>query len=129
MANGASVSAAQLTCRTFSASHMAPAGRWWVMRAITRTRFLPWYLRSFRDAELLTDALDDGLSGRQSLNDALAMYGRRRDERAAPGFEMSCQFATIGAATTETQQLFAALRDNQEQTDRLFGTVAGTVRP
>ena len=25
------------------------------------------------------------------------------------------------------QQLFAALRDNQEQTDRFFGVVAGTV--
>jgi 2-polyprenyl-6-methoxyphenol hydroxylase-like FAD-dependent oxidoreductase len=84
---------------------------------------------SFRDAELLTAALDAGLSGRQSLGDALAMYGRQRDERAAPGFEMSCQFATLEPPPVEMQQLFAALRDNQEQTNRLFGTIAGTVPP
>ncbi|HXF60924.1 MAG TPA: FAD-dependent monooxygenase, partial [Caldilineaceae bacterium] len=82
---------------------------------------------SFRDAELLAAALDDGLSGRRSLDDALAGYVRRRDELAAQGFEMTCQFATLEPPRPEMQQLFAALRGNQEGINRLFGTFAGTV--
>ena len=82
---------------------------------------------AFRDAELLADAVDAGLSGRQALTDALAAYQHRRDELAAPGFESTCQFARLEPPPPETQQLFAALRHNQEQTNRFFGTIAGTV--
>ena len=41
---------------------------------------------AFRDADLLTEAIDAGLSGRQPLAEALAGYQRQRDEAAAPGF-------------------------------------------
>jgi 2-polyprenyl-6-methoxyphenol hydroxylase-like FAD-dependent oxidoreductase len=84
---------------------------------------------SFRDAELLSAALDDGLSGRQSLEEALAGYGRLRIAQAMPGFEMSCQFAALEPPSPEMQQLFAALVGNQEQIDRFFGTFIGTVSP
>jgi hypothetical protein len=40
---------------------------------------------------------------------------------------MSCQFATLAPPPPEAQQLLAALRGNQEQIDRYFGTVIGTV--
>jgi hypothetical protein len=39
---------------------------------------------------------------------------------------MTCQFAMLQPPSPE-QQLFAALRHDQEQTDRFFGTVVGTV--
>jgi flavin-dependent dehydrogenase len=82
---------------------------------------------AFRDAELLAEAVDAGLSGRQSLDDALAAYQCQRDEQAAPGFENTCQLAHLEPPPAETQQLFAALRHNQEQTNRFIGTFAGTV--
>jgi 2-polyprenyl-6-methoxyphenol hydroxylase-like FAD-dependent oxidoreductase len=82
---------------------------------------------SFRDAELLVAALDDGFCGRQSFEDALAGYVRQRDEQAAQGYEMTCQFATLAPPPPEAQQLLAALRGNQEQIDRYFGTVVGSV--
>lgn len=82
---------------------------------------------SFRDAELLVAALDDGFCGRQPMKDALAGYARQRDEQAAQGYEMSCQFATLAPPPPEAQQLLAALRGNQEQINRYFGTVIGTV--
>jgi hypothetical protein len=44
-----------------------------------------------------------------------------------PLFEMTCQFATLQPPSPEQQQLFAALRHDQEQTDRFLGTVVGTV--
>jgi 2-polyprenyl-6-methoxyphenol hydroxylase-like FAD-dependent oxidoreductase len=82
---------------------------------------------AFRDAELLAGAIDEGLSGRRPLENALADYERRRNEATLPLFEMTCQFATLQPPPPEQQQLFAALRRDQEQTDRFMGTVAGTV--
>ncbi len=82
---------------------------------------------AFRDAELLAKAIDDGLSGRHTLADALADYERRRNDASLPLFEMTCQFAMLQPPSPEQQQLFAVLRHDQEQTDRFFGTVVGTV--
>jgi 2-polyprenyl-6-methoxyphenol hydroxylase-like FAD-dependent oxidoreductase len=84
---------------------------------------------SFRDVELLVAALDDAFCGRQRFEDALADYVRQRDEQAASGFEMSCQFAMLAPPPPEAQQLLAALRGNQEQINRYFGTIVGTVSP
>ena len=81
---------------------------------------------AFRDAELLTEALDEGLSGRGGLEEALAGYEQRRNEAALPLYEFTCQLATLQEPPPEMQQLFGALRGNQEQTDRFFGVIAGT---
>lgn len=81
---------------------------------------------AFRDVELLVAALDDGFSGRQSLEDALAEYARQRDAQAAHSFETSCQFASLAPPPPEVQQLLSALQGNQEQIDRYFGAVIGT---
>src|SRR5581483_3526936 len=82
---------------------------------------------AFRDAELLADAIDDGLSGRRSLEDALAEYERCRDEAVRPIYEMTYQFASLQPPPLEQQQLLAALQHDQAQADRFFGTIAGTV--
>jgi flavin-dependent dehydrogenase len=82
---------------------------------------------AFRDADLLADAVDAGFSGREPLAEALAGYQRRRDEHVGPMFETTIQFARMEQPPPEMLQLFGALRGNQEQTDRMFGTFAGTV--
>ena len=46
---------------------------------------------------------------------------------AAAGYASTLEFARLEAPPEEMQQLFFALRSNQEQTNRLFGTFAGTV--
>ena len=84
---------------------------------------------AFRDAELLAGAVDDGLSGRQELESALAGYEQRRNELAAWGFGSTLDFARLQPPPAEMQQLFGALLGNQEDTDRFFGTFAGTVTP
>ena len=83
---------------------------------------------AFRDAELLAEAIDAGLSGRRPLEDALADYERQRDEHAQPMYEFTHQLAGLEPPSPDMQALFAALRHDQEQTDRFFGAVAGTVR-
>ncbi len=82
---------------------------------------------AFRDAELLAGAIDDGFSGRRALDDALADYQRRRDDAVRPMYESTLQFASLQPPPPEMQQLLLALRGDQAQADRFFGTLAGTV--
>jgi len=84
---------------------------------------------AFRDAELLADAVDAGLSGRAELGAALAGYEARRNETAAPGYASTLDFARLQPPDAAMQQLLAALSSDQAQTDRFFGTVVGTVHP
>src|SRR5919198_4021534 len=84
---------------------------------------------AFRDAELLAEAVDAGLSGRRELAPALADYERGRNETSAPGYESTIRFARLQPPDEEMQQLLAALRGDQRQTDRFFGTMVGTVHP
>jgi flavin-dependent dehydrogenase len=81
---------------------------------------------AFRDAELLAAAIAAGLSGRTPLAQALAGYEQQRNEAALPLYEFTHQLAALQPPPPEMQQLFAALRGNQAQTDRFFGTIAGT---
>lgn len=82
---------------------------------------------AFRDAELVAEAVDAGLSGRRPVEEAMAEYEQRRNEAALPVYEFTCQLAMLEPPPPEMQQIFAALRLNQEQTNRFFGTMAGTV--
>jgi flavin-dependent dehydrogenase len=82
---------------------------------------------AFRDAELLAEAIDDGFSGRRTLADALADYERRRNEAVMPMYELTCELAVLQPPSPKMQRLFAALRQDQTQTDRFFGAIAGTV--
>jgi flavin-dependent dehydrogenase len=82
---------------------------------------------AFHGAEQLADALDEGLSGKHPLEEVLAEYEQRRNEEVMPMYEMTCQFAALEAPPPETQQLLAALRGNQADTDRFLGTITGTV--
>lgn len=82
---------------------------------------------AFRDAELLADALDDGFAGRAPEEEALAGYERKRNEAAMPIYQMTCGLARLEPPPPEMQGLFAALRDDEEESGRFFGTIAGTV--
>jgi flavin-dependent dehydrogenase len=82
---------------------------------------------AFRDAELLADAIDQGFSGRRPLTEALADYEQQRNAAAFSIYELVCQIATLESPASEVTQLYYALRENQAETDRFFGTIAGTV--
>ena len=84
---------------------------------------------AFRDAELVADAVDDGLAGRRRIEEGMAEYERRRNDVATPIYEFTCQLATLQPPPSETQQLFAALRGNRADTDRFMGVIAGTTPP
>ncbi len=82
---------------------------------------------AFRSAEWLAQAIDEGLSGRQSMAQALAGYAQKRDLSEMPYFELTTQLAALAPPPEEMQQLLAALRDNPEQRSRFFGVFAHSV--
>ena len=82
---------------------------------------------AFRDAELLTEALDRGLSGQQPLTTALAGYEQQRNAAELPIYQFTLELASFVPPALEQQLLFAALQHNQAATDQFFGMFTGAV--
>jgi 2-polyprenyl-6-methoxyphenol hydroxylase-like FAD-dependent oxidoreductase len=81
---------------------------------------------AFIDAENLTTALHDGWSTRRPLDEALADYQSSRDRRVKPMYDFTCQLATLAPPAPPMPQLFAALRGNQQDTDRFLSAITGS---
>ena len=82
---------------------------------------------AFRDADLLTESLDAGLSGREVMEEALARFQQQRDQASLPVYGLTCQMAALAEPPPEMFKVFEALRGNQADTDRYFGVFAQTV--
>jgi flavin-dependent dehydrogenase len=82
---------------------------------------------SFKQAELLAEAIDAGFSGSKPMEEALADYERRRNEGALPMYELTCRLAALEPPPSQMLQLFEALRENPEEAGRFIGVTAGTV--
>jgi flavin-dependent dehydrogenase len=82
---------------------------------------------AFRDAELLADAVDEGLSGKRDMNEALANFEQQRNAASLPVYSFAGQMAQLAPPPPEIMQLFGALQYNQEDTNRYFGVFAQTV--
>jgi 2-polyprenyl-6-methoxyphenol hydroxylase-like FAD-dependent oxidoreductase len=81
---------------------------------------------AFIDAEALAMALDDGWSGRRALGEALAANQATRDRRVKPMYDFTCQMATLEPPPPHMQQLFLALRGNQEATNQFYAAITGS---
>jgi flavin-dependent dehydrogenase len=84
---------------------------------------------AWRDAEYLVDALGHGFACHTPCHEALEAYEKRRNVAAEPVYGLTTQFATMDPAPPPIQAIFRALHESgdQVQTNRLFGTLAGTV--
>jgi flavin-dependent dehydrogenase len=82
---------------------------------------------ALRDAELLADALDAGLSGRASLDAALAEYERRRNEASRPDYTENLRLARFEPPPPEVYRLRAALRGDPEATRQFFMARQGMI--
>jgi 2-polyprenyl-6-methoxyphenol hydroxylase-like FAD-dependent oxidoreductase len=84
---------------------------------------------AFRDAELLSDALDEALSGACSFEVAMDEYQAVRDEQVLPMYDFTCQLATLEPPPPALLQLLAAARGNQEAMDAFARVNAGVMSP
>lgn len=80
---------------------------------------------AFRDADFLAEAIDNGFGGRQELATALAAYERRRNDAVRAMYRLTSHLA-VRQEPPGGQLLLRLLRDNQMETDRFLGTLAGT---
>jgi flavin-dependent dehydrogenase len=71
---------------------------------------------AFRDAELLADALDDGLAGRRGIADALAGYEHRRNEATLPDYRMNLDRARFTPVPPQQREKRAALQGDPSAT-------------
>lgn len=83
---------------------------------------------AFCDAELLAEAVHQGLSGEQPLEDALAQYEQQRNQRAIPDHELTVQRAHLEDwDAPEMRQLRAALRGNADDTAQYHAMIAKAI--
>ena len=82
---------------------------------------------AFRDADVLAEKIDAGLSGQQVLEQALAQFQQQRDQASLPVYGLTCQMAALAEPPPEMFKVFEALNGNQTDTDRYFGVFAQTV--
>jgi flavin-dependent dehydrogenase len=75
---------------------------------------------ALRDAELLAEALDEGLSGRGRLEETLQEYERLRNDTSAEDFRENLHMARFQPLPEETYQLRAALRGNPVATNQFL---------
>lgn len=82
---------------------------------------------AFRSAEWLAEAVHAGFSGTQPLGDALDIYARRRDAQFQPMYDLTCDMAKLEPPPPGIMALYGALRENEIERNRYFGTLGGTV--
>jgi flavin-dependent dehydrogenase len=75
---------------------------------------------ALRDAELLAEAADEGLSGARHLDDALASYESRRNTATLPDYYDNVQAARLEDVSAEVFAARAAVRGDQAKTRQLM---------
>ena len=84
---------------------------------------------AFRCAEMLAEAVDDGLSGRRPLDDALTAYEAERDRWLMSFYRFTARLARFARPTGAQAAFYRAARGDAAVTARLFGAVALTESP
>jgi 2-polyprenyl-6-methoxyphenol hydroxylase-like FAD-dependent oxidoreductase len=79
------------------------------------------------DAEVLAQAVVEGLGGAQPLKQALEDYGRCRDERSGPMHTLTSGFARLVPPPPEQRAEMGGLAKEPIATSRFLGVIAGSV--
>ena len=117
--------------RTGCASNFcrAPVGKGWCLLGDAGLTMDPitaaGITNAFRDASLLAEAVDDGLS--RDLDTALATFEGRRNALSLPLYQFTCEMARLEPPTQEVIDLFVGLARSQGAADSYFGVFAQTV--
>jgi hypothetical protein len=76
---------------------------------------------AFLSAEMLADAVHDGLTGERSMDAALASYVARRDAWVRPYLELTTQLASMEPPPPRMPALLAAIAADPAESTRFFG--------
>jgi flavin-dependent dehydrogenase len=84
---------------------------------------------AFRDAELLSDALDLGFSGSAPTEPTLAAYERKRNDASKPFYDMTLDTARMEPLRVEQAELLRALQRDPAAASQFFGVLTMAVQP
>lgn len=84
---------------------------------------------AFRDAELVTTAIDAWRSGGRSYDDAMREYQSTRDAQSLPTYDFTCQLAAMEPPPPDLVKLLGAVHGNQEAMDQFCRVNAGVMSP
>jgi flavin-dependent dehydrogenase len=84
---------------------------------------------AFRDAELLTEAVGEILSGERPEAEALAEYERRRNDATMDDYRRNLRQAELGPISPKLAELRASVRGDQEATNRFLLVGEGLIAP
>ena len=82
---------------------------------------------AFLAADLLAEAIHDGLCGHQSMEAALARYQNRRDLLTANGFELTLATARLAPFPARHQALYQVAAEQPDLASRIFGVLGGSI--
>ncbi len=84
---------------------------------------------ALRDAELLASAVEEGLSGSKPLEDLLAGYERDRNSAGLSDYRENIAMAQFQPIPRDVLAIRAAVRGDQEDTNRFFLARQGMIPP
>jgi flavin-dependent dehydrogenase len=82
---------------------------------------------ALRDAELLVEALDNGLSGRCTIDAALAEFESRRDAATMRDYQLNLSLACFEPPPAEMLYARASVRGDQLASNRLIMAIEGMI--
>jgi flavin-dependent dehydrogenase len=84
---------------------------------------------AFLAAELLAEAIHDGLAGHRPMHDALAGYQHRRDALTVDGYELALSTARLAPLSAKLETFYRAASGQPETIRKIFGVLGGSVPP
>jgi flavin-dependent dehydrogenase len=84
---------------------------------------------AFHDAELCAEAVDGLMSATRALDNTMAAYQRRRDERALPMYEFTNQIGSLQPPPPEFGKLLGTISANRPAMDGFVSMFAGALSP
>ncbi|HSB65496.1 MAG TPA: FAD-dependent monooxygenase, partial [Anaerolineales bacterium] len=82
---------------------------------------------AFRDAERMSESIDEAFGGKKSLEKALREYEDARKYETIAMYEFTSQIASFADPTVEQQEFFSGLARRPELANRFLGALTGSV--
>ncbi len=82
---------------------------------------------AFVAADLLAEAVDQGLTGRAPIEESLAAFARRRDDLTANGFELTLSTARLAPLSVRMEAFYREAAGQPDTINRIFGVLGGSI--
>jgi flavin-dependent dehydrogenase len=82
---------------------------------------------AFRDAQLVSSAIDEALTRHRTYDEAMSDYQHKRDRQVAAIYELTDESARLAAAPPDMQELLQAISGSQDSMNAFFSVQAATL--